>query len=326
MSIIDEPRANSFKNGGNHDSPLVRKLHSVAYGVNPSFLKAGEITRQTRISVESRDWRGSTYLELCNFVEDTIKEKGGSPAFPCNVCADSSAAHYTAEIGDQKIVGERSILKVDIGAHIDGYPTDTSVTLCYDEELVDLVESAKFALAEALKGVKVGTRTSEIGKIVESFAARRGYLPISNLSGHSLDQYVVHAGTSIPNVWSPSSSSFHEGSVYAIEPFFTLKDGSGIVVESKNRNIFSLVSRKKTKDPKMNEFLDSIWNSRRSLPFAERWFLEEFTEKQIHEMVGELLKMKVLRSYPELVEAKKRPVAQAEHTIAMTAAGALVLT
>ena len=35
---------------------------------------------------------------------------------------------------------------------------------------------------------------------------------------------------------------------YAIEPFVTTKDGLGIVYEGKIRNIFSLVSRKPTKN------------------------------------------------------------------------------
>src|SRR5208283_564299 len=149
-------------------------------GINPAFLKAGGITREVRGMVESKDWRGKTYLEICEFVEGAIRAKGAEPSFPCNVCADSTAAHYTAEIEDSKTVLEKTILKVDLGAAVDGYPTDTSTTLCYNEDLYDLVESTKFALSEALKGVKTGTRTSEVGRIVEAYASRRGYLPISN--------------------------------------------------------------------------------------------------------------------------------------------------
>ena len=295
-------------------------------GVNPAFFKAGEITRQVRGMVESKDWRGKTYLEICDFVEGAIKAKGGEPSFPCNVCADSTAAHYTAQIEDIKKVEDGMILKVDLGAAVDGYPTDTSTTLCYNQELYDLVESTKFALAEALKSVKTGTRTSEIGRVVESFAQRRGYIPISNLSGHSLDQFVVHAGTSIPNVWSPSPTSFREGKVYAVEPFFTTHDGSGVVVEGDHVNIFSMVSRKKVSDPKASELADLIWERRRTLPFAARWFAQEFSKKELDELIPKLLKMKIIRSYPELVESKGTPVAQAEHTIATTAAGFQIIT
>jgi methionyl aminopeptidase len=294
--------------------------------VNQNFIKAGEITREVRKAVESRNWQGKTYLEICNFVENSIRDRGGAPAFPCNVCAGYSAAHYTAEIDDQRTVDQRTILKVDIGAQVDGYPSDTSVTLCYDEDLYDLVDATRSALSEALKIVKNGSRTSDVGRVVESYATRRGYIPISNLSGHSLDQYVVHSGTSVPNVWSPSPASFRSDRVYAIEPFFTLKDGSGIVVEGKNANIFSIVSRKKISDQKLNKLMELIWSRCKTLPFAARWFTDEFSKEDLTLGLKQLQKMKLIRSYPELLEAKQRPVAQAEHTIATSASGVTILT
>jgi len=294
--------------------------------VNPAFFKAGEITREVRGKVESRDWRGRTYLEVCEFVEGAIRERGAEPSFPCNVCAYSTAAHYTAEIEDTKTVSEKTVLKVDLGAAVDGYPTDTSTTLCYNDDLYDLVESTKFALNEALKSAKTGARTSEVGRAVEAYASRRGYIPISNLSGHSLDQYIVHSGTSVPNIWSPSPVSFHSGKVYAIEPFFTTRDGSGIVVEGDNVNIFSMVTRKKIGDQKAAKLSELIWERRKTLPFAARWFSDQFSKKELDDGLRQLLKMRVIRSYPELVESKGTPVAQAEHTIATTATGYQILT
>jgi methionyl aminopeptidase len=162
--------------------------------------------------------------------------------------------------------------------------------------------------------------------VVEEYASRRGYLPIENLSGHSLEQYTVHAGTSIPNVWSVSNSTFKADSVYAIEPFFTTRDGSGIVAEGKSRNIFSLVARKRTKDQKLDEFLDLIWKMCRSLPFAARWFTEHYTKQELDSLLAKLLKMRLIHAYPELLETNSAPIAQAEHTIRVTSTGPLVLT
>ncbi|MGI0078384.1 MAG: type II methionyl aminopeptidase [Nitrososphaerales archaeon] len=294
--------------------------------IDKRYLLSGEISRQVRNKVESRDWRKKSYLEICEFAEGEIRRRGGTPAFPVNVCANASAAHYTAEIGDQKMVDERALLKIDIGVHVEGFITDTAVTLCYADELLDMTEATKSALSEAIKGIKVGVGTGDIGEIVESCASRRGYLPIQNLAGHSLEQYEVHAGVSVPNVWSHSHSAFKQDKVYAVEPFFTMSDGSGIVVESRTRNIFGLVTRKKTKEKRLNEFLDLIWNSRRTLPFAARWFNEEYSKSELSSIIGELLKMKLIRAYPELVESKGTPVAQAEHSVATTAQGVVVLT
>jgi methionyl aminopeptidase len=290
------------------------------------YAKAGSICRQVKKDIEARDWQGKSYVELCEFVESGITNLGGTPAFPVNVCANESAAHYTAEINDEKEVPHNSILKVDLGAHIQGCIADTAVTLCYNDELLDMAEATKSALAEALKIIRDGVRTSEVGKVVETYASRRGFRPISNLSGHMLDHYVIHAGTSVPNVWSPSFSSFKLGHFYAVEPFFTSFEGSGIVVEGSSENIFALVARKNTKDKELNRFLDVVWNDRKTLPFAARWYEEQFSRKSLAEIIPRLVKMKLLHGYAELVEAKAQPVAQAEHTVAVNAGGHSVLT
>ena len=294
--------------------------------VNENYVRAGQISKQIKKDVESSSWVGRSYVELCEFVENGARRRGAQPAFPCNVCANESAAHYTATVEDKTIVPENCILKVDIGVHVDGYISDTAVTLCYNDALLDMVEATKSALNEALKAVRPGGRTSDVGRVVESYASRRGYRPISNLSGHSLEQYVVHAGTSIPNVWSPSLSTFKAGKAYAIEPFFTTSNGSGVVVEGESENIFGLVSRKKTKDQKLNDFLDTIWSKCKSLPFASRWFTEDYKSETIDEMLESLVRMRLVHSYPELIEEKGEPVAQAEHTVATTSRGLIVLT
>lgn len=291
------------------------------------YKAAGQITREIKKQIESRDWRGKTYAEICEFVENEIKRRGAAPAFPVNVCANDSAAHYTAEIDDTKTVAAESLLKVDIGAHVEGYVADTAVTLCYNEELIEMAEATKGALAEALKEVKVNGKTSDVGRVVENYAARRGYLPIENLSGHQLDQYQVHAGTSVPNVWAPTGgATFKVGNFYAVEPFFTTPDGSGFVMEGKTMNIFSLVARKRTKDKKLDAFVELIWNTCRTLPFPARWFKEHHSKTEIDSYIAQLLKLRILKSYPELLEAKGKPVAQAEHTVGIMAEGVVVLT
>ncbi len=100
--------------------------------------------------------KGKHTLRLSEFVESNIRNLGATPAFPCNICANESAAHYTAEIDDQKIIPHNSILKVDLGAHVEGCIADTAVTLCYNDELLDMTEATKSALNEALKVIKDG--------------------------------------------------------------------------------------------------------------------------------------------------------------------------
>jgi methionyl aminopeptidase len=226
------------------------------------------------------------------------------------------AAHYTAEPNDQIVVNDADVLKIDIGVHIEGYIADTAVTICYDPRYDTLVKSAETALSEAVRIAKANTKASDIGKVIESTISKQGFKPIQNLSGHSLEQYTIHGGKSIPNIWTIGSSfNLISNQAYAIEPFVTIKEGQGVVYEGKIRNIFSIISRKPTKDKELDEFLEDIWNRFKTLPFALRWMLGKYEEKEARQFMEVLIKKKNIHAYPILVEGNGKMVAQAEHTL-----------
>src|SRR5262249_39800083 len=148
-----------------------------------------------------------------------------------------------------------------------------------------------------------------------------------NLSGHSLQQYTVHAGKSIPNIRSIGSSfALQSTEVYAIEPFATSKDGLGIVYEGKVKNIFGISSRKPSKEKETDDFLDYIWSNFRTLPFALRWVLGAYEEKKARSMLETLLKRRNIHAYPILVEGHGKTVAQAEHTVIPLESGTNIIT
>ena len=265
---------------------------------------------------EKKNHIGRSLFEICESIENEIISLGGSPAFPVNVSLNEIAAHYTAEPNDQIKVEDTDVLKIDLGVHIDGYIADTAVTVCYNPKYEHLVNIAELTLSEAIKVAKFNTKSSEIGKTIENTITNNGLKPIQNLSGHSLDQYIVHAGKSIPNIKTLGSSfSLVNNQSYAIEPFVTTKDGLGIVYEGKIKNIFSLISRKPTKDKDSDDFISYLWNRFKTLPFAMRWLVKDYDEPVLRKTIEYLIKRKNIRSYPVLVEGNNKIVCQAEHTI-----------
>jgi methionyl aminopeptidase len=114
--------------------------------------------------------------------------------------------------------------------------------------------------------------------------------------------------------------------VYAIEPFVTTKDGQGIVYEGKIKNIFGIASRKRTKDQVTDEFLEYLWNKFKTLPFALRWVVNDYEEKEALSLLGTLLKKKNVHAYPILVEGANRIVVQAEHTIIPQESNTITIT
>jgi methionyl aminopeptidase len=280
------------------------------------YLKAGKIASEQREKTRRKDHVGSTLLMICESIEREIQEKGGMPAFPVNVSLNDIAAHYTAEPNDETIVRENDVLKIDIGVHIEGYIADTAVTVSNDPHLDSLIKSAENALNEAVRISRVNTKASEIGKLIENTISKTGFKPIQNLSGHSLAQYTIHAGKSIPNIRTIGSSfSLLSSQAYAIEPFVTMKDGQGVVFEGNIRNIFAIISRKPAKDEFVNDFLFYLWNKFRTLPFALRWILDRYEEGEARRLLDILVKKRNIHAYPILIEGKNKFVAQAEHTI-----------
>jgi len=290
------------------------------------YLKAGKIAAEVREIVRIKDWIGKSVYDICEEVEGEIKKRGAKCAFPVNASINEIAAHYTAEPNDPITIKDTDMVKIDLGAQINGYIADTAVTVCYDAQFDGLVQAAEEALANAMSMVKTGVKASDIGRTIETTIKQRGYKPIANLSGHSLEQYTIHAGKSIPNIWSIGGFSLSENSAYACEPFVTTEQGGGFVRNGQIKNIFAINSRKKTKDVEADRLLDFIWDEFNMLPFALRWITKKWEEKQAKKLLDFLIKKKAIQAYPVLIEVNEQRVAQAEHTFIPLEDGATVTT
>lgn len=287
---------------------------------------SGKILRETREEMKSFVREGMPIIEICEKAEALIRKKGAEPAFPCNVSVNEIAAHYTSPPDDTARIPEQSVVKVDIGAHVDGYLTDTAVTVCFNPECKGLVEAAERALKAAVENIQPEMSTSKLGSIIETTIKSRGFKPVSNLTGHQVGRYVVHTGTSLPNVSQLSFSKIKLGGVYAIEPFVTLPKAAGRVENGDEVTIFRFLKSRSVQNPHAKQLLKYIEDSFRTLPFAERWLKDVVAQEYHKEAFHELLRSKTLMQYPIFVEASGKMVAQAEHTVLIVENGCVVLT
>jgi methionyl aminopeptidase len=290
------------------------------------FRLSGKILRETREEIRNFVREDMPIIEICEKAEQLIREKGGKPAFPCNVSINEIAAHYTSPPNDERRIPRKSVVKVDIGVHVDGYLTDTAVTICFNPEYVSLVETAEQALKAAIKNIQPEISTSRLGTIIEKTIKSRGFKPISNLTGHQVGRYLVHAGTSIPNISQISFSKIKLGEVYAIEPFVTVPDAVGRVENGKEVTIFRFLKSKSLKNPYAKKLLNHIAENFRTLPFTERWLQNLVPNEHYREAFQELLSSRTLMGFPIFVEVSRKPVAQAEHTVLIIEDGCVVLT
>ena len=291
-----------------------------------NYIKAGKIAGEVRENVRDTNWVGKTVFEICEYVESEIKNRGAKCAFPVNTSINEVAAHYTAEPNDPLTIKDDDLVKIDLGAQINGYIADTAVTVCYNPEFDNLTQAAQLALDNAMSMIKTGVKSSDVGRTIEKTIKQMGFIPIANLSGHSLDQYTIHAGKSVPNIWSIGSFTFNENQAFACEPFVTTGEGLVFVHEGKIKNIFALSSRKKTKDKEADKMLDYFWENFNMLPFALRWLTNEWEENEARKLLNLLVKKKSVHAYPVLVEGNGKRVTQAEHTFIPNENGVTITT
>ena len=290
------------------------------------YIRAGKIASEVREIVRVKDWIGKSVFEICEEVEDEIIKRGAKCAFPVNASINEIAAHYTAEPNDPITIKDTDLVKIDLGAQINGFIADTAVTVCYDAQYDGLVQAAEEALDKAMSMIKIGVKASDVGRAIETTIKQMGFKPIANLSGHSLGQYTIHAGKTIPNVWSIGGFSLSGDSAYACEPFVTTSEGGGFVRNGQIKNIFALNSRKKTKNEEADKMLDFIWENFNMLPFALRWLTKKWEEKEARNLLEHLIKKKAVQAYPVLIEIHEQRVAQAEHTFIPNENGVTVTT
>jgi methionyl aminopeptidase len=290
--------------------------------------EAGRIAAKVRDTVVKEVEPGVRVVDVCDRAEALIQEMGGQPAFPINVDINHVAAHYCSAINDTSTVPERSLVKLDVGVHVEGYIADTAITACFDPGLRYLVEAAEAGLKAAMNTVRPGIRASDVGLAIEQAIKTHGARPISNLTGHKLVRYVVHTGgrdASIPNVAGHDHHVLVEGDVYAVEPFAVPITAIGEVTDGPPSNIYRF-EKKRNLDGETKKILKFIQNEYRTLPFASRWVLKKFQGIKAEQAFRELLNAKCIRGYPQLIEKSRAKVAQAEHTVILTSDGCEVTT
>ncbi|MCX8195049.1 MAG: type II methionyl aminopeptidase [Candidatus Micrarchaeota archaeon] len=294
--------------------------------VQENFSKAGSIASSVLREVPKLVLPGESLLDIAESLEKMIVDAGGKVAFPANISINDVAAHFTPEAGSSMLIGEKDLVKIDIGAHIDGCIGDAALTVDLSGEHGKLVEASEAALAAAIASMKPGVKVGQVGEVIEKEIASRGFRPIENLTGHKIEQYALHAGVEIPNIKTTASYELKEGDIFALEPFAS--SGSGRVADTSQVEIFSLVSpNAKLRMKYSRELLAHILDSYLSLPFAERWLAGFFKSRiTLSSSLRELLNAGALRTYPVLRDTGRGLVAQREHTVIIEHDSARVLT
>lgn len=319
------------------------------------YEKAGKIAAKVRNQAAKKITAGMKVSELVDFVENSILETGAGLSFPCNISINEMAAHYTSNPGDDTLFCEGDIVKIDLGAEVDGYISDTAITVIVEgdnkepfddegnllkmpgrldngnpivteeelQERYNIIEASSLALQNAISIIREGTSLQEIGETVQNTIEEKGYTPVSDLAGHSLEQYNLHAGLTIPNVKSNAPYQLQEGDHIAVEPLAT--NGVGLISDVPECYIYSYIQYQKLK-PDAKKLLRKIREETPYFPFSQRRFINEYEPHKLNTLFNQMSRSGAIYAYNALKEKENGMVAQTEHTLIVEKDGCHITT
>lgn len=285
--------------------------------IKEKLIMAGKIGRDALEYGKTLAEPGALLIDIADSIEKFISENGGKPSFPVNLSVNNEAAHYTPCIGDRKKLMTGDVLKMDVGAQVDGYLSDNAATVEVGNtgRYTDLIESTRDALNRAIRKLRPGVRIRDIGAEIGITIESYGFKPVRNLGGHGINRYDLHSSIFIPNFDDGNGDTIRPDMTIAIEPFAST--GSGMIHHASGGNIYILDSPKIDRE-------EIIYRNFNTVPFAERWLAGLVPDPQKY--LREMMKKRQVSHFPVLKEHRGSVIAQSEHTIIVGSDGITVTT
>jgi methionyl aminopeptidase len=282
------------------------------------FLMIEEMKKASKVWIEVKEVTdslvkpGANVLEITEKIEGKIKEKAEC-AFPLNISFNNEAAHYSPNLIDKREVSKEDVIKIDVGVHVDGWAVDAAYTIDLSGKHNKQMQTNKDALDKAVKYIKKeGTNSvfDEIGTIIQEEIESKGFKPILNLTGHSIEQYNLHSGKAVCNYKNGNKNTLGTG-IYAIEPFATT--GSGKVHNGNFCSIYFYLGGN-IRDTNARKLIEEI-KQYNGLPFSERWIGKSMSAFNKKFAISQLIKNNIFKPAQVLKDIDNSIVTQFEKTI-----------
>jgi methionyl aminopeptidase len=192
--------------------------------------RAGEVVAAAIAAARAAVRPGVTTAELDHVAAREITARGAAPSFlgyrgfPKTICTSVNEEIVHGIPGDRSVV-EGDLVKLDVGAIVDGFHADSAVTIPVGEpspEALKLIETTERALWAGLAEAREGRRLGDVGVAVQTVAEGAGFSVVREYVGHGIGRS-LHEEPPVPNYGSPGKGyKLTEGIVLAIEPMVNI--------------------------------------------------------------------------------------------------------
>ena len=192
--------------------------------------RAGAIVGATLTLLKKSVEPGITTGELDRIADRNIRSMGAIPAFlgyqdfPAAICA-SVNEEIVHGIPGKRALQEGDIIKMDVGATIDGFIGDAAISVAVgkvDADTQRLMDDTEASLYAGIAAAQPGNRVGDIGAAVAGYAIPRGYGLVRGYGGHGIGRH-LHEDPHIPNHGDPGKGQLlRPGMCICIEPMLNL--------------------------------------------------------------------------------------------------------
>lgn len=189
--------------------------------------RSGKILSETLTFVQSKAKAGVTTAYLDKLAEEFILDAGAIPSFkgyqgfPGTLCIAVNDEVVHTIPSSEKVLQNGDILTIDGGVYLDGYHTDSATTFGIgeiDPDTESFIETVREILYGAIRLVKPGVKTGDIGYFIEKETKKAGFHVIKELIGHGIGQS-IHEDPQVPNFGKPGKGvALKPGMTFCIEP------------------------------------------------------------------------------------------------------------
>ncbi|HKF23055.1 MAG TPA: type I methionyl aminopeptidase [Candidatus Angelobacter sp.] len=205
--------------------------------------RSGIILRQVLDTVKAMVAPGVSTMDLERVAEEKIRELGAKPAFkgyydyPCVLCTSVNNEIIHGIPSEKRILKEGDILSIDCGVVLDGYYSDSALTVPVGNtlapELKKLLEVTELSLRKAIAEVKLGKTVGDIGAAVQEYVEANGFSVVREFVGHGIGTR-MHEEPQVPNYGVRGHGTrLREGMVLAIEPMVNVGKPGARVLDDK---------------------------------------------------------------------------------------------
>ena len=189
---------------------------------------AGRITGEALALAGEMVKEGVTTKQLDDRIRHHIEKNGARPSFlgyggfPASACISVNNEVIHGIPADDRFLKEGDIVKIDVGAYINGFHGDSANTFVVGRakpEVQRLIDVTRESFNQGIEAAgRPNARIGDIGHAIETYVSQNGFSVVKKYVGHGVGAD-LHEDPNVPNFGTPGRGPrLCRGMTIAIEP------------------------------------------------------------------------------------------------------------